>query len=70
MEPDVLIGTLVALALPLWLLVEQVLHWQWFSKQSDMTTSGKPASAAAVARTRRHAMKGSRSAQDQVARTN
>ena len=69
MEPDVLIGTLVALALPLWLLVEQVLHWQWFSKQSE-SISGKPASAPAAARTRRHALKGSRSTQDQVARTN
>ena len=68
MEPDVLIGTLVALALPLWLLVEQVLHWQWFSKQSE-SISGKPASTAATTRTRRHAMKASRSTQDRVART-
>jgi hypothetical protein len=56
MEPDVLIGTLVALALPLWLLVEQVLHWQWFSKQSERTP-GKPVSAAAATRTRRHSMR-------------
>ena len=56
MEPDVLIGTLVALALPLWLLVEQVLHWQWFSKQSE-GISGRPASAAPATRTRRHAMR-------------
>jgi hypothetical protein len=69
MEPDVLIATLVALALPVWLVVEQVLHWKWFSKQSEGTL-GKPASAPEAARTRRHAMKGSRSTQDQVARTN
>ena len=56
MEPDVMIGTLVALALPLWLVVEQVLHWQWFSKQSERT-SGQPASAAAATRPRRHAMR-------------
>ena len=69
MEPDVLIATLVALALPVWLVVEQILHWQWFSKQSE-GTSAKPASAAAAPRTRRHAMKGTSSTQDQVARTN
>lgn len=56
MEPDVLLGTLVALALPVWLLVEQVLHWQWLSKQSEKF-SGKSASAAAAPRTRRHAMR-------------
>jgi hypothetical protein len=28
MEPEMVIGHLVALALPLWLLVEQVMHWQ------------------------------------------
>ena len=56
MEPDVLVATVVALALPVWLLVEQVLHWQWFSKQSERT-SGKPASAPVATRTRRHAMR-------------
>lgn len=65
MEPDVLIATLVALALPVWLVVEQILHWQWFSKQSEKT-SGKSASAAAAARTRRHAIKASSSAQDRA----
>jgi hypothetical protein len=65
MEPDVLLATLVALALPVWLVVEQVLHWKWFSKQSEGTSS-KPASAAAAARTRRHAMKASSSAQDRA----
>lgn len=63
MEPDVLLATLVALALPVWLVVEQILHWQWFSKQSEKT-SGKPVSAAPATRTRRHAMRGSGSAQD------
>ena len=56
MEPDVLLGTLVALALPLWLLVEQLLHWQWFSKQSE-GVAGRPASAAAAAKPRHHAMR-------------
>jgi hypothetical protein len=33
MELETMIGYLVALALPLWLLVEQVMHWQRSPKQ-------------------------------------
>ena len=33
MELEPGIGFLVALALPLWLLVEQVMHWRGSSKQ-------------------------------------
>jgi len=33
MELETMLGFLVALALPLWLLVEQVMHWQGSSKQ-------------------------------------
>ena len=68
MEPDVLIATLVALALPAWLVVEQILHWKWFWKRSEETSS-KPVSARAATRTRRHAIKDSRSTQDRVVRT-
>ena len=44
-----MIGFLVALALPLWLVVEQVTHWQWSSKQPEKRLElgklpGKPAS--------------------------
>lgn len=49
MELETVMGYLVALALPLWLLVEQVMHWQWSSKQPAKRfklgkLSGKPAS--------------------------
>jgi hypothetical protein len=62
MEPETVIGFLVALALPLWLLVEQVMHWQRSSKQPATrfelgNLSGKPASGASVTATRPHAMR-------------
>jgi hypothetical protein len=61
MEPEMVIGYLVALALPPWLLVEQVMHWQRSSKQPAKRfqlgkLSGKPASGASVRATRPHAM--------------
>ncbi|HEV2055202.1 MAG TPA: hypothetical protein VGV06_08515 [Methylomirabilota bacterium] len=48
MELETVMGYLVALALPLWLLVEQVMHWEWSSKQPAKRfelgkLSGKPA---------------------------
>ena len=63
MELETVIGFLVALALPLWLLVEQVMHWQGSSKQSEKPLelgklSRKPASGARVTATRpQHAMR-------------
>jgi hypothetical protein len=62
MEPEMVIGYLVALALPLWLLVEQVMQWQRSSKQPAKRfqlgkLSGKPESGAAVTATRPHAMR-------------
>jgi len=62
MELETVTGYLVALALPLWLLVEQVMHWQWSSKQPAKRfelgkLSGKPASGASVTATRPHAMR-------------
>ena len=62
MEPEMVIGYLVALALPLWLLVEQVMHWQRSSKQPAKRfqlgkLSGKPASGASVTATRLHPMR-------------
>ena len=53
MELETMIGFLVALALPLWLLVEQVMHWQGSSKQPVKRfelgkLSGKPASGASA----------------------
>jgi hypothetical protein len=62
MELETAIGYLVALALPLWLLVEQVMHWQWSSKEPAKRfelgkLSGKPASGAPATATRRHAMR-------------
>lgn len=62
MELETVIGYLVALALPLWLLVEQVMHWQWSPKQPARRfelgkLSGKPASGASVTATHAHAMR-------------
>jgi len=62
MELETVIGYLVALVLPLWLLVEQVMHWQWSSKQPAKRfelgkPSGKPASGAQITATRPHAMR-------------
>ncbi len=40
------VGFLVALALPVWLVVEQVLYWTWFPKQAEkQVESGRPAGA-------------------------
>ena len=62
MELETVTGYLVALALPLWLLVEQVMHWQWSSKQPTTRLelgklSPKPPSGAPVRATRAHAMR-------------
>lgn len=62
MELETVMGYLVALALPLWLLVEQVMHWQWSPKQPAKRfelgkLSGKPASGASVTATRARAMR-------------
>jgi len=62
MELEAVIGFLVALALPLWLVAEQVMHWQGSSKQSEKPLelgelSRKPASGARVTATRPHAMR-------------
>jgi len=62
MELELAIGFLVALALPLWLLVEQVMHWQTSSKQPAKRfelgkLSRKPASGAPVTATRLRAMR-------------
>lgn len=56
MEPETLIGYLLALAVPLWLLVEGALVAEWPSKQSEKAPA-KPPSAAAATRARRHAMR-------------
>ena len=53
MELETVIGYLVPLVLPLWLLVEQVKHWQWSSKQPEKRLElgklpGKPASGTPV----------------------
>lgn len=62
MELETVTGYLVALALPLWLLVEQVMHWQWSSKQPATRLglgqfSPKPPSGAPVTATRARAMR-------------
>jgi hypothetical protein len=62
MELGIAIGYLVALALPLWLVVEQVMHWQRSSKQparrfESGKLSGRPASGGPVTATRPHVMR-------------
>ena len=52
----------IRLAVPLWLVAEQVMHWQGSSKQSEKPLelgklSRKPASGARVTATRPHAMR-------------
>jgi hypothetical protein len=62
MEPETLVGYLVALAVPLWLLVEGAMLSQRSSKQPAKRLElgklpGKPASGAQVTTTRLRAMR-------------
>jgi len=63
MELETVIGFLVALGLPLWLLVEQIMPWRRASKQSEKPLevgklSRKPASGGPARTTRpQHAMR-------------
>jgi predicted permease len=62
MELETMIGYLVALAVPLWLVVEGAMLSQWSPKQPAKRLelgklSGKPASGAPITATRAHAMR-------------
>jgi hypothetical protein len=62
MELETAIGYLVALAVPLWLVIEQAMCWRKSAKQAQKQVepgrlSGKPASSPTVKAARAPAMK-------------